>query len=737
MRLDYLDITAMWVLTTTLKASLLVGFILLFQLFFSKKLPARWNYALWFLLLARLALPYELSSNFSIYNFIDLNRQTNLTLGSSISMNEPKVVPSATLTVPKKIPVQSQLTRLPSAKILNEPRQQQGSNFPVFGAIWLAGVVILAGSIITGNLKLRRQIRRRKQITDPALLAQFQQTKLKMGISGNVSLIEVQNINVPLLYGFFQPKILIPAKMRPPLSHQELEHIFLHELAHLKQRDILIAWLTSVLQIINWFNPIIWFAFLRMRIDRELACDALVLSKVGAEKATNYGQTLISLVERLTKEYRLPIAVGILESKTDIKRRLIRIAQFREYSRGWSLVGIMLLSFLAVFSLTGAKKKHKEKPYAQEIVISFELDQQIKVNGVSTLIDSLSEKLNRYRFDESSLITLAPVSNSGLNNWFKVQIQLQSVPVQKIKYINAETGKSLITSQYDFKRLFGYEMMKWDFPNPVKIDGKYGYRNRDGTLVIEPQYEQAWPFDNGLAGVRYRNKWGYINKAGKFAVKPIFDDTHGFHEGMAEVKLDGKWGFIDSTGKIMIEPQYKQISFFNEGYAIVQLEVGKTCVIDRTGKTVIQPKYDRIRSFQEDLAAAQLHGRWGYIDYKGDEVIGFNFEQAGSFVDGLALVRVKGKFGFIDRTGRFVIPPQYDEADDFSEGLAAVRMENQRYGFIDRTGAVVIEPKYDFANRFRMGAAMVIIFENPDLNQKGQGFSIDKAGNVLVSQSKT
>jgi len=50
-------------------------------------------------------------------------------------------------------------------------------------------------------------------------------------------------------------------------------------LAHLKRRGIYLGWLTSLLQILHWFSPIIWFAFYRMRADWELACDALVLTR--------------------------------------------------------------------------------------------------------------------------------------------------------------------------------------------------------------------------------------------------------------------------------------------------------------------------------------------------------------------------------------------------------------------------------------------------------------------------
>ena len=75
-----------------------------------------------------------------------------------------------------------------------------------------------------------------------------------------------------------------------------MKHIFLHELAHYKRNDVIISCVTTILQIIHWFNPIIWFAFYRMRIDRELACDEMTLNRIGAAQSKSYGQTIISLL---------------------------------------------------------------------------------------------------------------------------------------------------------------------------------------------------------------------------------------------------------------------------------------------------------------------------------------------------------------------------------------------------------------------------------------------------------
>ena len=86
----------------------------------------------------------------------------------------------------------------------------------------------------------------------------------------------------------------------------------------------------------------------------------------------------------------------------------------------------------------------------------------------------------------------------------------------------------------------------------VKIGDKWGYINVAGEVVIEPQFDQAHSFYEGLAVVRVgdsdRGKYGYVNAAGEVVIKPQFRQAHSFSEGLAAVRtgglISGKWGYI-------------------------------------------------------------------------------------------------------------------------------------------------------------------------------------------------
>ncbi|MBN1629553.1 MAG: WG repeat-containing protein [Thermoleophilia bacterium] len=283
---------------------------------------------------------------------------------------------------------------------------------------------------------------------------------------------------------------------------------------------------------------------------------------------------------------------------------------------------------------------------------------------------------------------------------------------------------------------------------PVSVDGKWGFIDKNGAIVIEPQFDIiSLPrpdyisdgFSDGLAmvgaGEANEEKWGYIDKTGVWVVQPEFEFVHQFSDGMAMVAYHTRdlprIGFVDTTGALVIPIQYGLLTEgFSEGLCLVSLDGEANGYIDKTGAVVIDsdPAYGYVADFHEGLAAVQKvddPAAFGYIDTNGAWVMGVPSGLApgsqGGFSEGLAVVYnlesvvSEDRCGFIDRTGAVVIEPQFSWALEFSEGLAAVAVgenEAEKWGFIDQTGAWVIEPQFSSALEFSEGLAAVAVGEN-------------------------
>ncbi len=254
-------------------------------------------------------------------------------------------------------------------------------------------------------------------------------------------------------------------------------------------------------------------------------------------------------------------------------------------------------------------------------------------------------------------------------------------------------------------------------------EGNIGYIDPDGEYVIRPRFVNGRPFAEGLAAVELDGRWGYINKSGAFAINPQFDQAFNFTEGRAFVQTSGgKWEYIDLSGQVVRSAQTPDLLAFNEeengdddnqfssGLALVyDLDLQQYGYIDNTGDMAISFQYAEARSFNEGLAAIKISDSWGFIDTKGNTAISPRYIEAGDFGDGLVPVRENSnEWGYADKGGRMVIPPQYEEARAFSEGRAAVLVDGF-WGFIDRSGELLDRPDYDEVSPFEKGAAQVIV----------------------------
>ena len=108
-----------------------------------------------------------------------------------------------------------------------------------------------------------------------------------------------------------------------------------------------------------------------------------------------------------------------------------------------------------------------------------------------------------------------------------------------------------------------------DNDESISLKTHYGFIDKDGNIVIKPQFERAWAFSNGLAQVEVDGKRGFIDKAGNMVIEPRFDYVGAFSDGLAQVEVDGKRGFIDRNGNMIIEPQFDFACDYSDGLARV------------------------------------------------------------------------------------------------------------------------------------------------------------------------
>ena len=115
----------------------------------------------------------------------------------------------------------------------------------------------------------------------------------------------------------------------------------------------------------------------------------------------------------------------------------------------------------------------------------------------------------------------------------------------------------------------------------ANYEGKgYQLTNTDGETVSEEYYEDArLMIDGTYAAVQKDGKWGFIDAEGKVVIEPQYDDARSFSNGYAAVQKDGKWGFINSDNEMVIEPEFEDARGFNSLMRSFVKKEEKWCLI--------------------------------------------------------------------------------------------------------------------------------------------------------------
>ncbi|MDR9857413.1 M56 family metallopeptidase [Paenibacillus sp. VCA1] len=348
-----------WVIKTTLLASVMTLLIFVIKAVLNNRVKPGWHYALWLLLMLRLLIPSGPHSEFSIDNLFSWTHATPASEANTpdlTSGNEP--MPSSPSPEVPGIVHPETLGNVTGADLNHTGRAWDVKQ--VLTGIWLLVSIALLLRLLLVNVHFSMRLRK---VAEPAVRADMQvlmRAKQTMGIKRRIRLSFSTAVATPTLFGLFWPHLIMPVSSRE-LNEEQLNHIYLHELAHVKHADILVNWLMHVLLALHWFNPLLWYALYKMREDQELAADALALSRIDPKRVSEYGHTIIALLEKYKQRgAQIPGTAGLSGSKQQLRRRIFMIKNFKRKSLGWTIAGLALIVALSGCALTNGKTTSDE-----------------------------------------------------------------------------------------------------------------------------------------------------------------------------------------------------------------------------------------------------------------------------------------------------------------------------------------------------------------------------------------
>lgn len=246
-----------------------------------RRAPRRAVCMLWLLVALRLLLP------------------ARLTVESPVSLQQPESPP---------IQAYQELRQQEKVYVSAPPEQRSEMAGPAAAqgfalldqlpAIWLTGVGCMALYMALSLLRMRWRLRAAPRIQD--------------------NVYRCTDWSTPFVLGVIAPRIYVPETV----SEQDFPQVLAHERCHIRRWDHVWKPLAFLLLAVNWFNPVLWAAYVLLGRDMERACDEMVLKNADAAQRAAYSRALVACAAQPKMAAVCPLAFGEVAVKERVKNVL-------------------------------------------------------------------------------------------------------------------------------------------------------------------------------------------------------------------------------------------------------------------------------------------------------------------------------------------------------------------------------------------------------------------------------
>lgn len=350
---------------------------------------------------------------------------------------EPASVPeTVTVTVKPTVIAAEPVTSRPLKTIVAEKIE---AVLPACVLVWLVGVAALSLWYLGGWCQLQKLRRIGTRTVSQAVAAKASDLAARLGIRRGVQIVESALVQVPTVIGALKPIVLLPATALTGLDEVQLSALIAHELAHVKRCDYLINILQTIVEILGFYHPALWWISRQIRIERENCCDDMAVALLQSKK--DYAGALFTMETIRAKQLELAVAAN----GGHLTNRITRLVEkeIKHPKPGWipSTIAILLSAALFITAAIAMNNETEQKkaPTKQELKALFaEVEQALISRDVQQIDNCLyfENESNRQRALE--LIQQEPYEESGLfESVHIVEIQPQSDGSYEVCYLIA------------------------------------------------------------------------------------------------------------------------------------------------------------------------------------------------------------------------------------------------------------------------------------------------------------
>ena len=222
--------------------------------------------------------------------------------------------------------------------MVNSPAQPSFSWQSIILLVWLTGALLVLARFVVGIVIVRRLVARASELKNPPWTELSSELSKRLGLKRTVRLVRSEERLMPVACGGLSAVVLLPDEAEG-WSDERRRVVLLHELIHVKRRDLLTQTIAQLVCAVYWFNPLVWWAVRKLRTEQEWACDESVV-QTGIE-ASDYAEHLLEIARRFHANTISTVATMSMARSSQFQERLYAILRptCEEYRSGGAIAG--------------------------------------------------------------------------------------------------------------------------------------------------------------------------------------------------------------------------------------------------------------------------------------------------------------------------------------------------------------------------------------------------------------
>ncbi|MCW8850571.1 MAG: M56 family metallopeptidase [Melioribacteraceae bacterium] len=250
-------------------------------------------------------------------------------------------------------------------------------HLPLVLTVWFVAVLFLSVKYLGAYIYSQRLKHTRIKAVKGYWIDKLNSFSNQLNLRRPIELFESAIIKVPMVIGYFKPVILVPLGLFSGIPQEQIEAILIHELAHIKRNDYLVKLLQTIVEILFFFNPFVWWISSIINKEREHSCDDLAISIT--KDNISFVRALAGLCELEVDKSNMALAFG--KSNNQIIKRMERIMKRNENKNSFShftiAIAILLTSLIALGAVSIKGNEEYNNSNETQIIIQSDVEQTL------------------------------------------------------------------------------------------------------------------------------------------------------------------------------------------------------------------------------------------------------------------------------------------------------------------------------------------------------------------------